>query len=355
MPYPLSMPGSKHALVEATAAAIRRWGLPGSRIAVPCLGTAAAALGLRQALGVQIVHASDASPPILAVLRALRDRPAATVAAARSVAETVLSAATAEESSARFNAIRAELNAAVPDGLGRPSASTLNRIEAAVLEAAAPELGPVGAPAVLLALWRLSAQRIVRVAASTGRLNSPPRWSSRTPRPTLAATIPEAALHWLGTELRRSLPRPVFADVFDVLAEATPDLEGPLGGLDWIYVDPPYAGPWGAYTSERFDQCRLIQRVRDCRVPVVLHNAAGPIALASGEDALPWTAHFGVRPDGHRHVVAEEETLWRSGRARSRGSRPPVPEVLLLTRPGPGLGSRPRSGGVTGAPPDSVR
>lgn len=325
--YPLSLPGAKTALIPQLVEALTAHGLDawGSRIAVPCLGTAAAALGLRTRLGVQIVHASDASPLILCVLRALRqDRSTHLVEEAFALVRRVLDPLVdATESSARFFALRNAINA-VAAGVGAPRAENLRALEAARLrggdEAAARAVfagGEVSAAAAFLAVWRLSAQQLVRCARAGG-LNSPPRWSERTPRPRPDRVLDVAGMHWLAGELRRGLPLPVFADACDVVERATPVLEGELGGLDWVYVDPPYVGVWAQYTGVRFDHARLFRAMRGAPLPVICHNAHAP-------EEGTWETVLG---DGLRWKTA----IIRRGTIKSKGPRPSVEEVLLCAQ-----------------------
>lgn len=236
---------------------------------IPFFGIGSAARALQES-GREIAYASDASPALVALLQALRDRTEITLASAEALAKGVAALETAEEQREWYFARRDTLNA----------------------------VGAHEAPALFLVVWRMAFNGLARFSRA-GRFNAPPRIQPGKP---VRRVLDVDALRVFGAWLR-TIPRVELAGY-----EGTP--AGPA------YLDPPYVGTHDTYVAGGFDHDAF---------HAWLAERAGPWAASNGADApvrypLPYL---------HREI----HEVQRSGRiSRDGKGRGPVPEILAICR-----------------------
>lgn len=236
---------------------------------VPFFGIGSAARALRES-GREIAYASDASPALVALLQALRDRTDHVLEWAGALAGEVSLLGTAEEQREWYAQKRAILN----------------------------EVGPASVPPLFLVVWRLAFNGLARFSRA-GRFNAPPRIQPGKPiRKVLDVDALRAFSRWL-----RTIPRVELAGY-----EETP--AGPA------YFDPPYVGTHDTYTPDGFDHGAY---------HAWLAGRAGPWAASNSVDApmrypLPY-------------LFRDIYTIQRSGRISCNGEgRGPVSEILAICR-----------------------
>lgn len=237
--------------------------------AVPFFGIGSAARALHES-GREIAYVSDASPALVALLQALRDRTDHVLAWAGALAGEVSPLGTAEEQREWYAQKRAILN----------------------------EVGPASVPPLFLVVWRLAYNGLARFSRA-GQFNAPPRIQPGKP---VRRVLDVDALRVFGAWLR-TIPRVELAGY-----EETP--AGPA------YFDPPYVGTHDTYTPGGFDHGAYHRW---------LGLRAGPWAASNSADApvrypLPYL---------HREI----HEVQRSGRiSRDGKGRGPVPEILAICR-----------------------
>jgi site-specific DNA-adenine methylase len=219
----------------------------GRGVVVPFFGTGADSYYMHQA-GLRLDALADGNPHLVALLRALREKPTETCAEA------------------------ARLSSDMPaDGAAQHAWYYERRAEYVAASRHLDAHDPLVA-ALFLVVWRLAFNGLMSCNAQ-GVFNAPAGMSAKYPKRTIYDADALAAFaHWLG-----EVPSVSLAEYPETLARALPG--------DLAYLDPPYEGTFDGYFGKRFKTDDLVREVRGA-------ESRGVLWAMSNSVQARWAADF---------------------------------------------------------------